>query len=369
MNNNVYIRTIEASDVYSHMIRGTQLKGEYIGMIPNSLELLKLKQIGFKISHSKKINQQTSDDIINLEFNSNVKNGHTVMEYLKDKTVEVQKQIDVVDCKLEAFKKTNCNVHKTKLTERKNKLKQYLQKLTDYHDKIKNELDNEELSDNWNEVKIKNLRDYLVDNGFTITVVNKKTGKTKTTKYVCYKRSSAKSRTGQCLFIKEKLFKPMFTWSHMDIDFSNFHGDYTALLSYSALVGSAIEDTINIDPHKILLISDIDSEFNWNVNVVKYNDKKQLDSIPIDNYPVHNSIFDGESLLDSSYFQDGKAFYLLRHHFFKSAAFSTNLKQFLKDYHDNHNITVPFEEWELTSMLNEPLKASECVMITTPNSF
>lgn len=376
MNKNVYIKTLEAADVYSHMIRETDLKGKYVGMIPYSLELIKLKQVGLNISTNKKTDQQTSDDIINLEFNSGVKNGNSIKEYLNSKDIKIQKSIEVRDTKINNFSDSKYSVYTDKLKERNEKSKRYLKKLRDYYRQINNELDDLELSDKWNEKKITDLRHYLVENGFTITETHtyktknkEKRTTTKKIKYVCYKRSSAKSRTGQCLFIKEKLFEPMFKWSHMGLDFSNFNGDYTALLSYSALVSSSIETTIKIDPYRILLVSDIDSVFPWNVDLVGYNDQGKLDSMPKDNYSIKDSIFDGESLLDSKYYPDGKGFYLLRHHFFKSAAFNTNLQLFFKNYHNANKIPIPFEEWELTNMLGEPLKAVDCDMVITPNSL
>jgi hypothetical protein len=44
----VYIPSLEASDIYSHMFRDTSINHDYCGMIPFSLELIKLRKEGLK---------------------------------------------------------------------------------------------------------------------------------------------------------------------------------------------------------------------------------------------------------------------------------------------------------------------------------
>lgn len=51
----VYIPSIEASDIYNHMVRGRELDLKYIGMIPTSLELNKLINLGIKTFKKKQM--------------------------------------------------------------------------------------------------------------------------------------------------------------------------------------------------------------------------------------------------------------------------------------------------------------------------
>ncbi|MCM3274525.1 hypothetical protein, partial [Paenibacillus elgii] len=75
LKKSVYIPSIEASDIYSHMHREKEIKLEYTGMIPSSLELNKLVSIGLTTFKKKTSEKELSDDIINIKFNYNVRNS------------------------------------------------------------------------------------------------------------------------------------------------------------------------------------------------------------------------------------------------------------------------------------------------------
>jgi hypothetical protein len=209
------------------------------------------------------------------------------------------------------------------------------------------------------------LREYLYINGFTLRTVNEKTGEIKEVEYVVYKRSSSKSRSGQCLFIKKSLHKEMINWSRMYLPFQkDMDVDYASLLAYESLVGSSLEDTIVINPNNMLIVDDVDSKFNQVCNVVRKG-AEFLESVT-ENVTVSNSLFDGESLLDSKYYVEGQAMMLLRNHMFKSAAFNTNIQQFLMD---NCPEGIEYDEWQIENMFGEKMFAKDIDSIITPSSL
>ena len=115
--NGVYIKSIEAARIWEHVNRGSELRGEYKGYIPYSLELIKLRKEGLdefvkrmttikdengnevkdqkdrvkrKLEDKstteldsrtlKGINKFYSDDVINIKFSSKVENINGVVK-------------------------------------------------------------------------------------------------------------------------------------------------------------------------------------------------------------------------------------------------------------------------------------------------
>lgn len=323
----VYIPSIEGCDIYNNMFRGREFEIKYIGMIPSSLELNKLINIGLKTVKKKTNNKLLSLDIINVKFKQKVNSGISIITKLKDK---IEKLDDSKD--------------------------EYRKKLQEFICLIESEIE----QDKWNEVKNSELRMMLYQDGFTYNG----------NEYVVYKRSSAKSRIGQCLFIKKSLYEPMIRWSRMNIDFreckSDLEVDFPSLLAYESLVGSSIETTVRIDPKNILIIEDVESVFTQMGNVVRTGENGYLDSFK-EKTVIRNSLFDGESLLDASYFPKGKSMMLLRNHMFKSAAFNCEIQQFLRDHCPEN---TDFNDWQLSSMFKqEKIFAKDIHLIITPSSL
>lgn len=179
-------------------------------------------------------------------------------------------------------------------------------------------------------------------------------------KYVRWKRSSGSARVGKCLFINEKMYKRMHKWEMCGLKIKEGDEiDLAALESYISLTSSSIIDTLKLNPENILLIQDYDSIFNDDV-IVTYNENGKLKTTK-KNIKIINSIWDGQSLIDSSLLPIGKSMALLRNLFFKSCCFSCNIQDFFKDY----NITE-------ISQLNGQTRAkkiSDIKLITTPNSI
>lgn len=82
-----------------------------------------------------------------------------------------------------------------------------------------------------------------------------------------------------------------------------------------------------------------------------------------DNYTIKNNIWDGQSLLDTSLFDDEKGIMLLRNSFFKSCGFNTNIQKWF-DYAFRGN-----KPEYIKDMFDRDVKLSDIKLITTPNSL
>ena len=328
-NQNVYILSVEASDIYSHMHRGLDLKLNYCGMIPYSLELLKLEEAGLNVKTTN-TGKQISRDIINVKFNRKVDDAKTIIKNTKKKIKKVSQKSEQIG---------------------------YVQKLEQFLSLA------EENKDNWHQI-ISNteLRKMFYMNGFKLSFVDRKTGEVTEIDYVVYKRSSSKSRIGQCLFIRKDLHKTMVEWSRMYLPFIEGMQieDYPSFLAYESLVLSAIEYTIKINPDNILIVDDIISKFKQVCNVIKKDDNSGLLECFEEEAEIESNLFDGQALLDSSYYPKGKGMLLLRNHFFKAAAFNCDIQKFLRDHCPSD---VSYEEWKLTDMFGNKIFAKDIHMI------
>lgn len=197
------------------------------------------------------------------------------------------------------------------------------------------------------------IKEYLYINGFELD----------NEKYVLYKRSSAKSRVERVLFIRETLFKPMITWSWLGLKQITQQCDNMAgFKAYESLTSSTIVDTININLDSILLVNDYDSSFITKAMVTKL-EKGRLITEQQDDYKMTNSIWDGQSLIQSELIE-GKCFTLLRARWLKTCAFSCNIQQFFKDYYkDNYNDAM------VKDMFGREKKAKDIKLIMCPSSL
>ncbi|MEY8432948.1 hypothetical protein AALC75_20985 [Lachnospiraceae bacterium 48-42] len=204
-------------------------------------------------------------------------------------------------------------------------------------------------------------------------------------RYVNYQRTSSKARIGNDLFIREDYFDAMNEWQNLNIPFSELEkADIVSIRSYQSLIASSIMGTLDIDPYSILLIDDVSGQATMDCNVVKpfpSSDGKGTElKVVREPYTQKTDLWDGQSLLDFSAFKHGKyvtkdkdgnivensyepyGFMLLRNHFFKSAAFSTNLQEYYKERFKDVENPV------LTDMFGNEFKPEEIKMVTTPNS-
>lgn len=184
--------------------------------------------------------------------------------------------------------------------------------------------------------------------------------------YVNYQRTSSKARTGNDLFIDERYFDEMDGWQNLGIPFREMvrsedrknpnpyeEADIVAIRSYQSLIASSIIGELDIDPYSILLIDDATGHATMDCNVVEKdegNNGKGGDlKVVRKPYTQYTDLWDGQSLLDRSIFENGKyatkekdgtitehsykdyGFILLRNHFFKTAVFNTNLQDYYKE--------------------------------------
>ena len=181
-------------------------------------------------------------------------------------------------------------------------------------------------------------------------------------KYVRFKRSNGSSRIGKCLFIDERLYPLINKWQRCGIkpeESSNF--DLAAYEAYIGLTLSSIIGKIRIRPENILVIDDYESVFTERMIVTRDIDGKLHSGI--EDHEVHNAIWDGQSLLDTSLFEGYENFgmLLLRNRFFKSCCFNTNIQAWFRD-----NGITDIKQLNGFTMASD---VGEIKLITTPSSI
>ena len=210
-----------------------------------------------------------------------------------------------------------------------------------------------------NDYTTKQLRQKLYTDGFNLCINGQ------TVHYVRYKRSAGSARLGKILFIQEKYYDKMMKWSLCNIDVTNKKLDLASLESYVALSLSSIESTITIKPNEILLIDDYASTFEDYVIVCREENGQLITSE--ERVEITNSIWDGQSLLDSSKFTGaykGKSMLLLRNRFFKSNCINTNIKLYMKErFKEDYNKAV------IKDLYGNDIRVKDIKLITTPNSI
>lgn len=379
IKNGVYIQSIEANKIYANNKRGDYLTADYVGKVPYSLQLIKLAEMkGFKTFESKfNPNKLLTNAVVNVSFDYDVDDAETVIkrtesrieEYTNDiKELKFETESLIKELELEAGTIKKIDKLKTNTEKKIKNLNEKLENANEYLSKVEKVKNNDE----WKAIKYEQLREMLYKEGFFIDY--KRGDKNERIEYIQFSRSSSKSRKGEILFIKKTLHKEMTEWQRMGLQFDEEEViDLVSLRAYESLVGSAIQGTINIKVDNILLVDDVKSTFNEDVNLVYAEGKgknKKLTVGKVKGHLITNDVFDGESLLDVSVFDESefgsKSFVLLRQHWFKSAAFKTDIQLFLEDNCPNG---VKYDEWILYDMFNNPILAKDVKMITTPNSM
>ncbi len=198
--------------------------------------------------------------------------------------------------------------------------------------------------------------------------------------YRVYKRSASKAKNGDCLFIWDEIYEEMMDWTWLGLPIRKIENlDLTSAKAYEALVSSSIENTVKIDPKKILLIDSVqtkDAPGNRRI-LTYYKDKdgcERYDLFTPEEYKKKkkkefkspNVIWDGQALVDSSVFKragytgrNSHGMMLLRNSFFKACAFNTNIQDFYKEK----------DVKTVTDMFGNKKKASDIEVIVTPDSL
>lgn len=198
--------------------------------------------------------------------------------------------------------------------------------------------------------------------------IDSKTKEVLKSEYVTYKmlyRSTGKAKGGSCMFICERLYKKAQKFLRMGLKPDKDNAKIVEMGAYQSLIASTIVGRIKIDPKNILVVKDVDTFCYENVLSVETDENKQCKIIPMDNYKVKSTMFDGEGLIDASIFPAwGNGYVLLRHHMTKVACFHTNIQKFFKDYYgDNYETTT------IVDMFGVEHYAKDIKLITTDNAM
>ena len=178
-------------------------------------------------------------------------------------------------------------------------------------------------------------------------------------------RSTGKAKKGSCIFIRDKFFDKSLNFLRMGIQLPKSNAMLVEISAYSSLISSGIVDKLKINPNHILILKDINRYFKTNVISVELNDKKQCVANKIENYPLKNTLFDGQALIDSEIFPDNaNGYILLRQHVCKMAAFKTNIQQFYKEY-----FGAQYETATVTDMFGNKHFVKDIQLITTDNAM
>lgn len=179
--------------------------------------------------------------------------------------------------------------------------------------------------------------------------------------YVRWCRSGSASRQGKCFFINKELVHSMNLFTDCGINPKKRRINLASFEAYRALLLSHKTANLDIRPENILLIKDVKSVFKDKVMYVGLKDKKLFTEEK--EMTIENKIWDGQSLIDKSLMGDyqNKGMLLLRHKFFKSCCFNSNIQQWFKD---NHITDVSQLNGITTAKRIEDIK-----FITTPSSI
>mgnify|MGYP001775541462 FL=1 len=167
------------------------------------------------------------------------------------------------------------------------------------------------------------------------------------------------------MFICDRLYKKARKFLYMGIRLPKHNAPLVEISAYAPLVTSTIVGKIKINPKNILILKDVDRFFSTNVCSIETDENKHCIAKYIQDYKLKNTLFDGQALIDSSIFPDwGNGYILLRHHFCKMAAFSTNIQMFFKDYFGDKYLTATVRD-----MFGNEHYVKDIELITTDNAM
>ena len=178
-------------------------------------------------------------------------------------------------------------------------------------------------------------------------------------------RTPGKAKKGSCMFINETLYDLAKDFLHMGIKLSTENSPIVEMGAYSSLITSSIVGRVQILPEQILVVEDVDSFFRTKVISVETDENKHCKAIPVDDYQVKNTLFDGQALIDTSIFPEwGEGYILLRHHLCKMAAFHANIQLFMQEYFGDK-----YETATIKDMFGNDVKVKDIKLITTDNAM
>lgn len=213
------------------------------------------------------------------------------------------------------------------------------------------------------------IREEYYRNGVSITypTFNRK-GEIIASETLLYKRlyrTPGKAKKGSCMFIREELYEAALNFLYMGIDLPEENAPIVEIGAYSSLITSTIVGRVQIKPEEILVIPDVDSKHVTDVISIEIDNQKHCKAIPKKDYALKNTLYDGQALIDDSIFPDwGDGYILLRHHFFKAAAFRTYIQKYFQDhFKEDYNTAYVKDYW------GNNVKVDKIKLITTENAI
>ena len=340
----IKIKNIEASTLYEYN-NGVRDHYEYKdAMFTNSLFSDYLKDNGLKVWK-----EESTRDIICLEFNFGSRSYEEEINHLKKVAIKARTEYKLA----KSFK------YQTQIQKKKNKR----QKLSQLFREA--QLNKEKYLKHTKE----DIRTIFYNDGVNVEyITRKKNGdiiKRETIHYKMLYRSTGKAKKGSCMFICDRLYKKAIKFLYMGIKLPKKNSPIVEISAYAPLISSAIVGKVKINPKNILILKDVDRYFDTKVVAVKTDENRQCYAEHIDNYKLKNTLFDGQALIDSSIFPEwGNGYILLRHHFCKMAAFSTNIQQFFKDYFGDEYYSATVKD-----MFGNEHYVKDIELITTDNAM
>ena len=292
---------------------------------------------------------ESTRDIICLEFNYGSRTYRQELNHLYKVALSARKEYKRAKSKKDEFlirkSKEKCN----KITE-----------LLEHARKNKNK---------YQSLSKEELRKKFYNDGVDVEYIFRKRNgeirKRETLHYKMLYRSTGKAKKGSCMFVVDKLYEKAKNFLYMGITLPEVNPMIVEISAYAPLVSSGIVGRVKINPKNILILRDVDRIFNTDVISVETDKNKHCYAKHISNYKLKNTLFDGQALIDSSIFpQWGNGYILLRHHFCKMAAFSTNIQKFFKDYFGDDYYTATVKD-----MFGNEHYVKDIELITTDNAM
>lgn len=313
-------------------------------MFTNSLFSDYLKENGLKVWKD-----ESTRDIICLEFNYGSRSYQKELEHIYKIAFKARQEYRMAKIRGDSY-----------LIEKSYNKKEKIHELLNEAHKNRNK---------YIEYTTNELRNYIYNNGVDVEYVSRdRNGNIKKREIIHYKmlyRSTGKAKKGSCMFIVDRLYKKAVNFLRMGIKLPDDNPMIVEISAYSPLVSSAIVGRIKINPKNILILKDVDRYFNANVISIETDKQKHCYAKQISDYRLKNTLFDGQALIDSNIFPDwGNGYILLRHHFCKMAAFSTNIQKFFKDYFGEDYFTATVKD-----MFGNDHFVKDIELITTDNAM
>ena len=313
-------------------------------MLNNSLFSRYLKAIGLDIHKNKQNGNESTRDIVCLDFDFGSRAYEDELKRLEG--------LLKTDISNESKKRINAAIERVK------------QNKALYSEKKRGE-----------------IRDKFYNEGVDITYkIKDKEGNVKNEQTIHYKmlfRTSAKAKLGQVIFINQKLYKKAFDWLTMGLGnkMAKNNAKIVEMSAYSPLTTSTIVGTLHIPVNNILILKDKDSYFTTIANIVKaetYTDKKGNEKkrciVEQKETEVKNTVWDGMGIIETEMLPESvNGMALLRNHWFKMCGVRGHLQLFFQDWCKDNG--YDYSTYQIQDMFGNWHYLKDIKVITTDNAI